>query len=86
MAGASRFHGKVHVNLTSDRFLTITRSTDEWARSVISIVDLGTPDSPMKVTGFDVFLNTYGLCAKVTVCVVDPTGKYCVIYGMLPVG
>ena len=85
MAGASRYHGRVYVNLTSDRFLTITRSTDEWAKSVISIVDLGTPDLPVKVTRFDVFLNTYGLYAEVAKCAVDPTGKYCVIYGNLVV-
>ena len=83
MAGASRYLGRVHINLTSDRFLTITRSTDEWAKSIVSIVDLGTPDSAIKVTRFDVFPDTFELCAEVTKCAVDPTGKYCVVYGKL---
>ncbi|GAV04002.1 hypothetical protein RvY_14350 [Ramazzottius varieornatus] len=80
--GASRYLGRVHVNLTSDRFLTITRSTDEWTKSIVSIVDLGTPESPVKVSRFDVFLDTYGLYAEATKCAVDPTGKYCIIYDL----
>ena len=83
MAKVSRYLCRVHINLTSDRFLTITRSTDEWAKSIVSIVDLGTPELPVKVTRFDVFLDTFELCAEVTKCAVDPTGKYCVLYGKL---
>ena len=54
-----------------------------WAEVIISSTDLGVPDSPVRVTRFDLFLDMFELCAGVTRCAVYPTGKYGVIYGKL---